>query len=216
MAFSHRVITLLIPFVLAALVACTPTTYKRAAPGLSEASAPSRFDYVYTNSERPLGSFSRVFIAPTQVEFSDYWLREYRADYTQRDLTRLTEQYAGLLDKSLRQSIEKSGQYQLVESAQAAEVVFQPKLLSLNIYAPDLALQGSNRQYIHEAGNATFDITLIAADNTPLLQLVDNRETTSSIGRRVERTNRAINARYFSRMMDRWSNNLVDYLQGEK
>ncbi len=219
----HRVFLLALTLALTLVLgACAQTgPHPQALAGLSEARQTSGFAHAYSNTEQPLGKVlgnaqsraSRIFIAPTRVNFSDYWLREYRSDYSQRDLDRLSQQYAGLLDKALRSALEKSGNYLLVGTLNEADIHLQPTLDALNIYAPDLSFQGNTRQYIHEAGNATLNLVIgDAKSGAPLAQLIDNRETSSNPSLRVERADRITNARYFSRLMDRWGNNLVKYL----
>src|SRR5690606_33927776 len=117
------------------------------------------------------------------------------------------------LSKSLHEGIADQSGFTLVDSAAEAEVIFRPKLESLNIYGPDLSFQGRIDQYIHEAGNATFDLQLVdARSGRVLAQFVDHSETFSNPGMIRERTNRVTNARYFGRLMDRWTNNLITYL----
>ncbi len=206
--------TIVVLLLVIGLSACGQSPYRQAVDGLTETRDTREFDHIYLLSDQAIPTFNRVFIEPVAVSFSDHWLRTFRTQYTQRDLDRLTEQYAGLLDKSMRNALD--GSYQLVDSPAEAEIIFRPKLEALNIYAPDLSNQGVTRHYIHEAGNATLDLLLLdAASQKPLAQFVDHRETFSNPGGRMERTDRITNARYFSRMMDRWSDNLVRYLRNQ-
>lgn len=201
-----------------ALVGCTSqTSNKLALEGLVTAADQAYFDQVLVAPGQPLPGFSRVFIEPSQASFSEHWLRSNRGEYTQRDLDRLTSQYASLLDKALRSAMEKDSRYQLVETPQEAEVIVRAQLQSLNIYAPDLSRHGISDYYIHEAGNATLNLLLVdATTGSTLAQFIDHRETSSNPSMRKERTNRVTNARYFSRLMDRWTNNLMTYLGDQK
>jgi hypothetical protein len=200
------------------IAGCTSqTSSKLAQDGLITDTVQNHFDQVLIAPDTTLPAFSRVYLEPSTAYFSSYWLQDNRGKYTHSDLDRLTSQYAGLLDKALRSALEKDGRYQLVDSAQDAEVIFRPRLQNLNIYAPDLSHQGRVDYYIYEAGNATLNLLLVDAETgTTLAQFIDHHETYSNPTMRKERTNRAINARYFSRMMDRWMNNLMTYLDNHK
>jgi len=190
--------------------------YSEAAPGLTEVSHNRYFDRVLLAPGTPFPSFNRVYVEVPQVTMNDYWLRNYRGDYTQRDLERIKTAYAELLQKSLREGITEQEAFTLVDSAADADIIFRPKLDALNLYAPDLSFHGRIDHYIHEAGNATFDLQLVdAASGKVLAQFVDHSETFSNPASVRERANRATNARYFGRLMDRWTNNLMAYLTEE-
>jgi len=196
------------------LVACATTKpHPNANPSLVEVNHNQSFDRVLLRAPAVLPSFNRVFIEPAQVSLSDYWLRDRRGDYTDRDIERIKRDYGKLLDKALNTAFEKSGKYQLVDVAADADVIVRPALESLNIYAPDLSFRGRIDQYIIEAGNATFNVTISdAKSGAALAQFIDHRETFSNAGQIREKADRITNARYFSRLMDRWSNNLLAIL----
>lgn len=199
---------------LALLSACaTDRPYQHAAPGLVEVDHNRYFDRILLEPGKRLPSFSRVYIEDATVTMNQYWLKNFRGDYTQRDLERIQTSYGKLLKDSLTDAVTAHDNFTLVNSAAEAEIIFRPSLDSLNIYAPDLSFHGRMDQYIHEAGNATFNLVLVDGRNGAVVaQFVDHSETFSNPGRIRERTNRVNNARYFGRLMDRWSNNVMTYL----
>lgn len=209
---KHKV---LLSILLALLVsACTSNKpYKNAAPGLVEVSHNQYFDRVLMVPGSSLPSFSKIYIEDPGVTINEYWLRNFRGDYTERDLERIKTSYAKLLKDALVEGIADHSQFTVVNSAAEAGVIFRPNLDSLNVYAPDLSFQGRIDQYIHEAGNATFNLQILDSGTGKVLaQFIDHRETASNPGMNRERTNRAVNARYFGRLMDRWTFNLMTYL----
>lgn len=173
---------------------------------------PGNFDHVLMPPGERLPQFTRVYLEAPEVSLSDYWLRDRRSDYTERDLNRIKEDYGELLTKALRQGFEQQTQVVFTDAPEAAEVIFRPKLRELNIYAPDLSRPGFTRYYTREAGNATFDLTVLSPGGKVLGQFIDHRETQSHLGRQMEWTNRVTNYRHFSRLMDRWTRNLTTYL----
>lgn len=200
--------------VLFLVAACTSTKpYENAAPGLVEISHNQYFDRVLLPPKTHLPVFHKVYIAEPVVTMSEYWLRTYRGDYTERDLERIKGRYGALLKKSLHKELAKHADFVVVEAANEAEVIFSANLDGLNIYAPDLSYVGRTDHYIYEAGNATFNLQLLAADSGhALAQFVDHSETFSNPSMIRERADRITNARYFSRLMDRWARNLMTYL----
>src|SRR5690606_9766474 len=187
--------------------------YSEAAPGLTEVSHNRYFDRVLLAPGPPFPSFNRVYVEVPQVAMTDYWLRNYRCDYTPCELERIQTAYAELLQKSLREGITEQEAFTLVDSAADADIIFRPKLDALNLYAPDLSFHGRIDHYIHEAGNATFDLQLVdAASGKVLAQFVDHSETFSNPGSVRERANRATISRLFGRVIVRLTNNFIAYL----
>lgn len=172
---------------------------------------PGNFDHVLMPPGERLPQFSRVYLETPEVSLSDYWLRDRRGDYADRDLERIREEYGKLLSKALREGLGKQTRLTFTDTPEEAEVIFRPTLRNLNIYAPDLSRSGLTRHYTREAGNATFDLVVSTPDGEVLGQFIDHRETPSYNGRSLEWTNRVTNYRHFSRLMDRWTRNLSTY-----
>lgn len=171
------------------------------------------FDHVLMLPGSGIASFSKVYIEDPQVSFNKHWLLDFRGDYTDRDLERITTTYGEMLKKALRDGLTEQTQVTVVDNATEADVIFRPLLRELNIYGPDLSMPGRTKKYVHEIGNATFDLTLIQTNgNNVIAQFIDHRETSASPGSRLERTDRVTNARYFRMLMERWTRNLTDYL----
>lgn len=195
------------------LSACASTkNLPKADDRLTEVAA-GNFDHVLMMPGEKLSRINKIYIEAPQVSFNDRWLTDFRGDYTDRDLERITTSYAKLLSKALADGITEDTDIAIVDSAAEADVIFRPLLRNLHIYAPDLSFPGRTKSFIREAGNATLDLTLIQTrDNQVIAQFIDNRETSSNPSSRLERTERATNARYFRRLMERWTHNLTDYL----
>jgi hypothetical protein len=193
--------------------ACAGRPYPNAISGLVEVDHPKSFDKVLIAPGTRLPAAGKVFVEDPTVTMNNYWLTNYRGEYTDRDLQRIKTRYSKLLTDSLVESISENRAFTLVDSAIEADIIFRPTLASLNIYAPDLSFSGRIDQYVSEAGNATFDLVLIdRISGQPLAQFVDHRETSKNPGMVRERANRATNARYFGQLMDRWAKNLMAYL----
>ncbi len=204
---------LVIPALIAlGLSACAYQSPVPLADDSLRAAQPGNFDHVFLPPDERLPRVTTLYIEPSQVALSDYWLRDRRSDYTERDLERIHEDYGRYLDEALQEGLSEQTGVTLTESREEAEVILRPTLRNLNIYAPDLSLPGLTRHYAREAGNATFDLVLEDPNGRVLAQFVDHRETQSLNGRDLEWANRVTNYRLFSRMMDRWTRNLTTYL----
>lgn len=171
------------------------------------------FDHVLMLPGSGIAAFSKVYIEDPVVSFNKHWLLDFRGDYTDRDLERITTTYGEMLKKALTEGLTEQTTVTVVNSAAEADMIFRPLLRELNIYGPDLSMPGRTKKYVREIGNATFDLTLIQAKgNKVIAQFIDHRETSASPGSRLERTDRVTNARYFRMLMERWTRNLTDYM----
>lgn len=200
-------------FIATTLIACTAANTIPKADARLIGTKAGNFDYVLTLPGAGIAPFNKIFIEEPQVAFNKRWLVDFRTDYTDRDLQRITNTYGAMLKKTLTKGVLTQTGATVVSSAAEADVIFRPQLRELYLYGPDLNMPGRARQYIYEAGNATFDLTLLEADNNSVIaQFIDHRETSANIGDHLEPANRATNARYFRLLMERWSKNLTDYL----
>lgn len=211
----HRKVLAILVLVGAALAlsACATGPHVDLADERLEPAPKGTFDWVYLHPERELPKLETVYIEAPEVHLNEHWLRRYRSDYSSRDLERIESDYGRFLREALGRTLTRNERVTLVDDPAEAQVIFRPRLQKVNIYAPDLSHEGIVRKYAREAGNATFNLTLIdAASGDALAQFIDHRETPSA-ARAIERANRATNNRHFIRLMERWSRNLAAYLE---
>lgn len=176
-----------------------------------EAVERGNFDHVLMPPDIQLERFTRVYLEDAEVSLSDHWLRERRTEYNDRDLERIREDYGRLLGEAIREELEEQTGLEFTDEVENADVIFSPQLRELNIYAPDFMTARQQEHYTREAGNATFDLVLRdAGSGAVLAQFIDHRETLGL--HPLERTNRATNYRHFTRLFERWTNNLAKYL----
>src|SRR5690606_28376080 len=108
------------------LSACASTkTLPKADARLTEVAA-GNFDYVLMMPGEKIPAFSKIYIEAPQISFSSYWLTDFRGDYTDRDLERITTSYAKLLNKALINGITEDTHIVIVDSAVEADVIFRP------------------------------------------------------------------------------------------
>lgn len=192
------------------LAACAQQPYEHVADPNLVPAVKGQFDRVLLPPDSALPQFTRVYVEPAQVHMSDYWLKDRRREYTSNDLQRIERSYGQLLSQTLVRRLSDDTGLTFVDEPTQAEVIFRPALRELNLYAPDTGV-GVTRQYARTAGNATFDLVLIdAATGAVIGQFVDHRETPGQV--RIEPANRGTNLRQFRRLMERWTDNLTDYL----
>lgn len=195
-----------------ALSACSQQPYLPVADESLKPTAKGNFDFVFVAEGERIPRFETVFIEPAEVTLSDYWLRDHRGDYTDRDLERIHTEYGRLLNEALKEGLIKQTGVTVTGHREEADIVFTPQLRDLTIYGPDLSVPGITRHYTQDAGNATFDLVLRRPDGSALAQFVDHREADGMMANQLEWTTRASNYRHFRHLMERWTRNLTQYL----
>ncbi|WP_027329833.1 DUF3313 family protein [Marinimicrobium agarilyticum] len=195
-----------------ALSACSQRPYIPVADETLKPTAKGNFDFVFVAEGERIPRFETVFIEPAEVTLSDYWLRDHRGDYTDRDLERIHTEYARLLNEALKEGLTERTGVTVTTNRAEAQIVFTPTLRDLNIYGPDLSVPGITRHYTQDAGTATFDLVLHRPDGHPIAQFVDHREADGMMANQLEWTTRGSNYRHFRQLMDRWTGNLAQYL----
>lgn len=195
-----------------ALSACSQRPYIPVADETLKPTIKGNFDFVFVAEGERIPRFETVFIEPAEVTLSDYWLRDHRGDYTDRDLERIHTEYARLLNEALKEGLTERTGVTVTDNRDEADIVFTPTLRELNIYGPDLSRPGITRHYTQDAGNATFDLILHRPDGSPVAQFVDHREADGMTANQLEWTNRVTNYRHFRQLMERWTGNLTQYL----
>lgn len=194
------------------LSACSQRPYIPVASEGFKPAAKGNFDFVFVAEGERIPRFETVFVESAEVTLSEYWLREHRGDYTDRDLERIHREYARLLEEALKKGLIEQTGVTVTGDREEADMMLAPRLRDLNIYGPDLSVPGITRHYTQDAGNATFDLVLRTPEGEALAQFVDHREADGLMANRLEWTNRATNYRHFRQLMERWTRNLTQYL----
>lgn len=165
------------------------------------------FDKVYAKQNLSLSGATKIYVGKVSASFSKYWERDHRTDVTRRYKTSTLERYSRLLQEQLNNAIEKSEMYEVVNNAAEADLIFQPALNRLNIFAPDDFI---GKSLVFQAGLAELDLLVVdARSNEALIHYVDNRDTRYTASSRPVRANRATNTHDFKMLMKKWSVRVV-------
>jgi len=143
----------------------------------------------------------KIFIRVSGISFDDDWSRDFQ-NLERHYKERIQKDYAELLLEQLRQGLVKSG-YEIVGSEADADGVLDASLSDLRINGPELDV--ASQIFVHNAGSATLNLTLLDHNNQALMQVIDNRETRLKAGNDLEWATRGSNYRDFRHLMKRWS-----------
>ncbi len=174
----------------------------------------SFFDTLNVASNANLTSAKKIYIEPANVAFSKYWLREHQTDITGNYKKKTIERYETLLNKELAKAVEKSTEFELVNNAVEADLIFVPRIENLNIFGPDDSI---SKSFVFIAGNGKFNLLVVDAKSEEVLyQFIDSRDTQDRGYNRPARATRAFNTRDFKMLMGKWSDRTMEYLGEQK
>lgn len=170
-------------------------------------------DEFYVSRDKTISAARTVFIADTSVEFSEPWLREFQRSTNKRYIDDTSQRYAGELKEQITRVFSESGQFEVVDSRESADLIVKANITDLYINGPDL--RNFKKYYVYSAGEATLNLTIKSPSGHLLAKIKDHDETSIWNSEKPERTNRALNHRDFQRLMARWSKQVVEAL-GQK
>jgi hypothetical protein len=124
--------------------------------------------------------FEAVHVTLPEVSFRKNWQRDqnrYDSFHVRdRDVERLGDDMAGLVREVLQEQFAGAG-WRLADKPGPGVLVLQPRVLDLDITAPDVPGNALRETYTDSAGSMTLELTISdGASGALLLQAADHRE----------------------------------------
>ena len=174
-------------------------------------------DEVWVRPGTDFGQFRTLLIEPVEVAFDPHWdprRTGSRLPMREADRERIRNDAAELFDRTFQREIERSNRFELVTTAGADTLVFQPRIVDLFINAPeDRTTPGIRRTFVSEFGRVTLIGELRDAETGAILARIADREIARAT-RDLEFADRFTNEREGQRVFSRWARTLVDRLDG--
>ncbi len=162
--------------------------------------------------------YTKYQITPVEVSFRKNWKRDYnikRRDLsmqvTDEDMARMRESMAKIVYEEFDSALQEKGRLTKVDQADSNTLIFKPKIINLDVYAPDIGSPSISRAYIREAGRATLFLEVHDAVSGEILaRWVDTREDPDR--GYFDWANRITNAARARVVVRAWANRLVEGL----
>jgi len=141
-----------------------------------------RLDAVYWQPELDLSAYDKILIEECDVSFRKNWQRDQNTDrapgawVTEKDMDRIRNQLAERFSEIFVTELTEDGAFEVVSEAGLGVLRVRPKIVDLDVYAPDIFEPGIRRVIVTEAGRMTLELDLIdAATGEPVGRIVDRR-----------------------------------------
>ncbi len=166
--------------------------------------------------------YTKYQITPVKVSFRKNWKRDYNMSQrtlslhvTDEDMARIRESMAKIVYEEFDSALQEKGGLTKVDQADSNTLIFKPRIINLDVYAPDVDPPNTSRAYVRQAGRATLFLEVYDAVSGEILsRWVDTREDTDR--GYFDRANRITNAVQFRFIVRAWTNRLVEGLDDLK
>lgn len=108
--------------------------------------------------------YTKYEISPVEVSFRANWKQDYNQNQrgltqqvTDKDMERIRKTMEKIAYEELDKALQKKGNLTKVDTADSNTLLFKPKVINLDIYAPDVQNSPSvTRSYVRQTGKATL------------------------------------------------------------
>jgi hypothetical protein len=170
-----------------------------------------RVDAVYWKEGVELGRYRQVAIGEVSVEFIKNWQRNQNSTrrspnnrITNEDMDNIRQALAGDFVDVFTQELEEGG-YSVVEGIGPDILKLQPRIVDLDVYAPDLQMRQAGRvtNFTQDAGRMTLNMDVSDSSSEELIgRVIDKRLPRWS---QFQMTNRVTNRADARRAIRQWA-----------
>jgi len=162
--------------------------------------------------------YTKYQITRVEVSFRKNWKRDHNMiqralsmQVTDEDMARIRESMGKMVYEEFDSALQKEGGLTKVDQADSNTLIFKPKIINLDVYAPDVDSAYISRSYVRQAGRATLFLEVYDAISGEILsRWVDSREDPDR--GYFDWANRITNAVQAKLVVRTWAKRLVEGL----
>jgi hypothetical protein len=166
--------------------------------------------------------YSKYQITPVEVSFRKNWKRDHNRTQrtlvkrvTDKDMARIRETMGKIVYEELDSALQEKGGLTKVDQADSSTLLFKPRIINLDVFAPGVDSPYFSRAYVRQAGRATLFLEVYDAVSGEILaRWIDTREDPDR--GYFDWADRMTNAVQFRLIVRAWANRLVEGLDDSK
>ena len=163
--------------------------------------------------------YTQYQITPVEVSFRKNWKRDHNLSQrilsmqvTDEDMARIRESMGKMVYEEFDNALQEKGGLTKVDQADSNTLIFKPRIINLDVYAPDVVSPYISRSYVRQAGRATLFLEVYDAISGEILsRWVDTREDPDRGF--FDWANRITNAARAKLVVRSWAKRLVQGLE---
>ena len=174
---------------------------------------------VYKRTGTDFSQYGRVAILDCAVAFRKNWQRDqnrmqpYKVE--ESDMERIKTGLAALFGEVFTEELTRDGGYQMTAEAGPEVMRITPRIVDLDVYAPDTAAPARTDQYSESAGRMTLRLEIYDSVTGDLIVTISDRQEDPRLGWMEWRT-RVSNRQDAERMLRRWASDLRERLDAAR
>lgn len=141
-----------------------------------------RLDAVYWQEGANWAGYDKVLIETCEVTFRDNWQRDQNSSrsinrsVSDDDMDRIRERLAERFNEIFVAELTEGDAFEIVTEPGPGVLRLQPRIVDLDVYAPDIFDAGRRTVVVTEAGRMTLDLGLADAESGESLgRIIDRR-----------------------------------------
>jgi len=175
----------------------------------------SRRGEVYEDPDVDWSAYTEIRLDPATVAFRKNWQRDQNRmqpfKVEDRDMERIKSDLAALFGEVFTEELTKDGGYRMATENGPAVMRITPRIVDLDVYAPDTATPARTDQYSESAGRMTLKLEIFDSVTGDLIVTISDRQEDPRLGWMEWRT-RVSNRQDAERMLKRWASDLRERL----
>ena len=163
--------------------------------------------------------YTQIRLDPATVAFRKNWQRDqnrmqpYKVE--ESDMERIKTGLAALFGEVFTEELTRDGGYQMTAEAGPEVMRITPRIVDLDVYAPDTAAPARTDQYSESAGRMTLRLEIYDSVTGDLIVTISDRQEDPRLGWMEWRT-RVSNRQDAELMLRRWASDLRERLDAAR
>ncbi|MBT8053949.1 MAG: DUF3313 family protein [Xanthomonadales bacterium] len=166
---------------------------------------------IYASPDVEWSIYDQILLDPATVAFRKNWQRDQNRYHSLKvkasDMERIKSDMADLFNEVFVAELTAAGDYTLASESAENVMRIKPRIVDLDVYAPDTRSVGITQTYTESAGRMTLKLELYDAVTGDLLATASDRQEAPRRGY-YQWTNSVSNRADARRMLQRWAKDL--------
>ena len=152
--------------------------------------------------------YDKIQLDKATVAFRKRWQRDQNRYHSFKvkdsDVVKIKKELAELFDEVFIEELTTNGGYEIVDEVADNVMRITPRIVDLDVYAPDTPTVGINRQFTESAGRMTLKLEIYDSVTGDLIVSASDRRESRRNGY-IQWTTRVSNSTDARRMLQRWA-----------
>jgi len=171
---------------------------------------------IYAEPGVEWGTYSRIQLDPATVAFRKNWMRDQNRGRPLKvkadDMERIKADLAKLFDEVFTKELAEKGDYNITTESADDVMRITPRIVDLDVYAPDTRSPGITHTFTEQAGRMTLKLEIYDAVTGDLIAAASDRQESPRRGY-YQWTTSVSNRADARRMLERWAKDLRERLE---